>query len=152
MTSNNFFDHLPSSHYCRACKLSRNEEGCVVFAQAAYMFPSIHPEDFLDQPVDSLNMLYFIDDDNSTQAYQLSNNEESSQPKIFPLRSRQLEPYRRAMVPTSMAVRRGQVSNSEIRDAQTRTTTMVAEITKTYGRRNKSPNDQPRKVTAENEI
>jgi len=33
MTGNNYMDYLSSNHYCHACKLSHNEERCVVFCQ-----------------------------------------------------------------------------------------------------------------------
>jgi hypothetical protein len=38
MTSTNFVDHSSTSHYCRACELPDNEEGCVVFARTAYIY------------------------------------------------------------------------------------------------------------------
>lgn len=151
MIGNNFVDHPFSSHYCRACKLLHSEEGCAMFVQVPYMFPLIHPEDFPEQPVDSLNMLSFADDDNS-QVYQLSDSKESNQPKVFSLSSGQLEACRNTMVPISVVVLRGQASTSQIRDAQVRVTIMVVAITKTYVRRNKGPSDQPEKVIAQSVI
>jgi hypothetical protein len=70
--------------------------------------------------------------------YQFSSSKEGNQLRVFPLSLGQLDACKSTMVPTSMVV--PGVKWQPLKSAkQSKAATMVAEITKTYAKRNKAP-------------
>jgi len=87
-----------------------------------------------------LNILSLIEEDISPHVYQFSSNKEGKQLRDFPFSLGQLDACKGTMVPTSMAVPGGKMAASKVSKAQSKATTMVAEITKTYARKEKVSN------------
>jgi hypothetical protein len=100
MTSTNFVDHSSTSHYCQACKLPHNEEGCAVFAQTAYIYAPEQGDESFGRHDDTVNMLSEMDEVKVLK-FQISNGKRVSAKNFMHVNSEQFDAYNVDMQRTS---------------------------------------------------
>jgi hypothetical protein len=69
MTSTNFVNHSSTSHYCRACELPHNQEGCDVFARTTYIYAPEQGDESFERQDDTLNIFSEVDEFKTSQVF-----------------------------------------------------------------------------------